>query len=277
MTWEARTHTAGDGYVWGFRRYPADGPPRARLVYLHGIQSHAGWYEASCTALAGRGFQVDFLDRRGSGVNQAARGDTPSWGRLLDDVAEFVKALPDDRPKVLLGVSWGGKLAVALHRRHPGLVQGQCLLCPGLKPKVAPSAFGRLRIAAASLANPTGLFPIPLNDPELFTRTPRWLAFLRDDPLALHQATARFLAQSFWLDLYLRRCPSRVTVPTLLVLAGHDAIIDSFKTARYCEQFAGPLEVRTYAEAHHTLEFEPAGPPFVDDLAWWLERRGLSA
>jgi alpha-beta hydrolase superfamily lysophospholipase len=276
MTWEPRTHRASDGYTWGYRHYPAAGPLHARLIYLHGVQSHAGWYEASCTALAERGFEVSFLDRRGSGVNQEARGDTPSYLRLLDDLAEFLRTLPADRPRVLLGISWGGKLAVALHRRHPGLVRGQCLLCPGLRPKVSPSMWERLRIAGASLVRPRHRFPIPLNDPELFTSTPRWLEFLRTDPLALHEATARFLAQSFWLDRYLLGCPRHVTVPTLLLQAGHDAIIDNFATSRYCEQFAGPLETITYPEAGHTLEFEPDGPPFLDDLLWWLRRRNLS-
>lgn len=274
--WESRTHTASDGYVWGYRFYPARGTPRARLVYLHGIQSHGGWYEGSSTRLAQEGFEVYFLDRRGSGVNTVARGDTPSFLRLVDDLGEFVKTLPTDRPKVLLGISWAGKLCVALQRRHPGLVQGQCLLCPGLIPKIAPSPLMQMRIAGASLVTPSRLFPIPLSDPELFTRTPRWLEYLRQDPLALHNATARFLVQSFWLDRYLRGCPRHVTVPTLLILAGKDAIINNFKTTRYCEQFAGPLEVRTYPEAHHTLEFEPDGPPFVEDLLWWLERRGMA-
>ncbi len=277
VAWEARAHTASDGYTWAYRHYSAGDTPRARLIYLHGIQSHAGWYEASCSRLADLGFAVDFLDRRGSGVNEASRGDTPSFGRLLDDVAEFLRSLPNDRPKVLLAVSWGGKLAVALHRKHPDLVQGQALLCPGLCPKIAPSIATQVSIATASLVQPGRHYPIPLNDPELFTRTPRWLEFLRQDPLALREATARFLSQSVWLDLYLRRCPRHVRIPTFLLLAGRDAIIDNFKTARFCERFAGPLEVRTFATAHHTLEFEPDGPPFVDDLVWWLERRGLTA
>ena len=84
-------HTAGDGYRWRFRRYPAAGPPRAHVVCVHGIQSHAGWYEHSCTQLARAGFAVDFIDRRGSGMNEADRGDAPGFRRLLDDVAEFLK------------------------------------------------------------------------------------------------------------------------------------------------------------------------------------------
>src|SRR4051812_11264521 len=82
-------HTASDGYCWKYRRYPVGDTPRAVLVCLHGIQSHAGWYEDSCTSLSRAGYEVAFLDRRGAGMNEAARGDAPSFRRLLDDVAEF--------------------------------------------------------------------------------------------------------------------------------------------------------------------------------------------
>jgi len=47
--------TAGDGYVWRFRRYPAQEPVRGELVFIHGIQSHGGWYEGSCAEFSRAG------------------------------------------------------------------------------------------------------------------------------------------------------------------------------------------------------------------------------
>ena len=88
------TFTAGDGYVWRYRRYLA-AAPRAHVVCVHGIQSHGGWYEYSCTRLRQAGFAVDFLDRRGSGMNDKDRGDAPGFRRLLDDLAEYLKGVRD--------------------------------------------------------------------------------------------------------------------------------------------------------------------------------------
>src|SRR5438067_3429192 len=247
-------HTASDGYCWHYRHYPAD-RPLARIVYLHGIQSHGGWYEGSCAHLAAAGFPVYFLDRPGPGLNQQDRGDTPSFRRLLDDVAEFLHALKREKGEaktLLLAVSWGGKLAAALQRRHPGLVDGLALLCPGFFPKVRPPFGQRLRILLARLFRPRRRFPIPLNDPELFTATPRWLDFLRHDPLSLHEATARFLVESVRLDAYLRFTPRHVRVPVLLLLAERDRIIDNARTADYVRRFAAPAtDVIEYPGAHH--------------------------
>jgi alpha-beta hydrolase superfamily lysophospholipase len=132
----------------------------------------------------------------------------------------------------------------------------------------------RLGIAWSWVAAPRKLFPVPLNDPELFTASPEWQQFLRDDPLAVRQATARFLAHSARLDLYLRRVPPHVTVPLLLLLAGQDRIIDNARTRRFVESFAtADRTIVEYPEAHHTLEFEPRPHRYLDDLIGWLERR----
>jgi alpha-beta hydrolase superfamily lysophospholipase len=267
------TFTAGDGYRWRYRRYPAAGTERARVVGLHGIQSHGGWYEHSCGRLAAAGLGVAFLDRRGSGLNEQARGDAPSFRRLLDDIAEFLRAErpAPGRPVFLMAISWGGKLAVALQRRHPGLVDGLMLLCPGLRPRVGPSRRQRLGILWSRLVAPGRLFPVPLDDPELFTATPRWQQFLRDDPLSLRRATARFLVESVRLDLYLRWAPKHVRVPTLLLLAGQDRIVDNARTRTFVGRFAATdKRVIEYPEAHHTLEFEPSPDRHLDDLLSWL-------
>lgn len=274
-SWTVQTHTASDGYRWHYRHYAAAPPARGQIVCLHGIQSHAGWYTASCVRLAQAGFQVAFLDRRGSGMNREARGDTPRFRRLLDDVAEFLRTLArtPELPVFLMGISWGGKLAVALQRRHPGFVDGLALLCPGFRAKIRPALGQQLRIAWSRLVAPRRLFPIPLSDPELFTANPKWQSFLLRDPDALHQATSRFLVESVRLDGYLKVVPSSVTVPVLLLLAEQDQIIDNTATRQFVERFASADKtVIEYPQAHHTLEFEPDPSRFLDDLISWLNR-----
>ena len=266
------TYTASDGYCLHYRQYPAAGETQAHVVALHGIQSHGGWYGYSCGRLAQAGFDVSFLDRRGSGLNTQDRGDTPSFRRLLDDIAEFlVRFQTDERPVFLVAISWGGKLAVALPRRHPGLINGLALLCPGICPKIRPPFSDRCAIAAFRLFRPRRRFPIPLSDPELFTATPRWQQFLREDPLSLHRATARFLIESVRLDGYLRFAARRVRVPVLLMLAEYDRIIDNARTRRFVARLrSDDNQVIEYRGAHHTLEFEPEPDRFVDDLCRWL-------
>jgi alpha-beta hydrolase superfamily lysophospholipase len=271
------TFTAGDGYLWRGRRWDPPGPVRGSVVGLHGIQSHGGWYLQTGERLAAAGYVVVFPDRRGCGENLADRGDAPcGFRRMLDDLGEFLPTLP--RPRFVMGISWGGKLAAALQRRHPGLTDGLILVAPGFCPRVRPPLGQRLRVLLARLFAPTRQFPIPLNEPELFTANPERQWFIAGDPLALRKATARLIAESVRLDVYLRFAAKRVTVPVMLLLAERDRIIDNAATRRFVAHFASAdVSAIEYLEAHHTLEFEPGGPPFLGDVVGWLRKRACLA
>jgi alpha-beta hydrolase superfamily lysophospholipase len=263
--------TAGDGYTWKYRRYQSAGSPLAEIVGLHGIQSHGEWYKRSCEELAAAGYAVSFLDRRGCGLNVQDRSDAPSFRRLLDDVAEFMRGLP--RPRIVCGISWGGKLAVGLQRRHPGLTDALVLIAPGLCPIIRPPRSERIGILVSRFLSPRRQFPIPLNEPQFFTANPAWQSFIRSDPLALREATARLLFESGRMDVYLWFAGRHVTMPVLLLLAGKDRIIDNEATRRLVDRFAtAECEVRTFPDAHHTMEFEQGGPPFSRYLLEWIER-----
>ncbi len=249
--------------------------PVGRVVLLHGIRSHAGWYARSIRAFAEAGYEVHFLDRRGSGLNTARRGDTPSFRRLLLDVIEYllhVRQTKAHLPLFLGGISWGGKLALGVPAMKPGLVNAVMLLGPGLVAKVRPPFPTRLRIALARFLNPTKLFPIPLNEPDLFTANADWQRFIATDRHGLTAATARFLFESVRFDLYLKRAVRTVRTPVLLMLAGKDRILNNPGTRQYLTRLvsAKSVTVIDYPHAEHTLEFEPVD--FVADVLAWMRR-----
>jgi alpha-beta hydrolase superfamily lysophospholipase len=266
---------ASDGYAFYARVYAPPAAPLGRVVFLHGIRSHGGWYVRSCRELAAAGYEVHFLDRRGSGLNTARRGDSPNFRRLIADVTEYLIHLRGRRaylPLFLGGISWGGKTALAVPAAKPGIVDGVMLLCPGLVPQVRPSFATRLRIALARFLNPTKRFPIPLNEPDLFTADAEWQRFIAADRHGLTEATARSLFESVRFDLHLRRAVKRVRCPVLLMLAEHDRILDNPGTRRYLTRLRGAkrITVIDYPGTHHTLEFEPV--PLVPDLLRWMGR-----
>ncbi|CAN5289171.1 alpha/beta hydrolase [soil metagenome] len=272
-----KTFRHSDGYVACYRHYQTAAHPVGRIVFVHGIRSHGGWYERSCTQLMQAGFEVYFLDRRGAGLNTAHRGDCPSFRRLLDDVGEFLHDLRMSKPWLpitLAGISWGGKLAAGLHYRTPGLVNAVALFCPGFCPIVAPPLVQRIGVAQARFRDPTKLFPVPLNEPDYFTANPEWQRFIDADRFGLRMATGRFLYSSFSFDIFLKRAVKKCTVPTLLMLAGQDKVIDNAKTRKFLVNFgARDRTIIDYADAHHTLEFEPEGHAFVGDMIAWIQKK----
>ena len=272
-----------DGARLYYRYWPVP-DPRGVVVAIHGIQSHSGWYGGTCARLAAAGYDTAFLDRRGSGLNRAQRGDAPGRWTFAEDLGEFVddarRRLPG-KPVHLVAISWGAKLAVAACIRRPDLVDSLVLTGPGLVSKVDVPFGDKLRVSLALLTNPRRLFDVPLADARLFTDNPERVAFIERDPLALRRVTARFLYETRRLDRFVRRYAREMRTPVLMMLAGRDRIVDNDATRRLFNLFASTdKQVIVYETAAHTLEFEIDPEPMRRDLIRWLDdssRRSLPA
>jgi len=240
------------------------------VLYLHGIQSHGGWFERSGSRLAEAGLAVLMPDRRGSGRNERDRGHADSAAQLLNDAADWLGELQRRAGCArvhVVGVSWGGKLALNLYRLRPHDVASLTLVAPGLFPIVDMTLGEKLRVAWSALADRRHLFDIPINEPEMFTATPRWREFIAADPLRLRQVSASFLIASRRLDRFTRDAHEHPGVPIHVFLAEHDRIIDNERTRNWLRRLEWPDRGLTeYKGAHHTLEFEPEGSTYVDDL-----------
>ncbi len=264
-----------DGYDLHGRVWP---PTHARaacaILYLHGIQSHGGWFEWSASVLARRGYPVILPDRRGSGLNSVARGDTPSADRWLNDLDELAAwAATEFRTAsvALVGVSWGGKLASAYAMPRAELVRHVLLIAPGLFPAVDVGWLARLRIARAAWSDPQRSFEIPLSDPALFTDNPAAQAFIAADPLKLTHATARFFYHSTRLDWRLRRAGrGALAAPATLLLAGRERIIRNSPLRAWLTRVAVvPPATHVLPAASHTIEFEADPRDFEQHLLTW--------
>ncbi|MCG3138114.1 MAG: hypothetical protein HJJLKODD_01974 [Phycisphaerae bacterium] len=262
-----------DGYRAYGRYWPVD-QPRGAVLYLHGIQSHAGWYESSATALQQAGYAVLQPDRRGCGRNPSARGHAENHQQLIADVqltaTELLRRCGLSNYH-LLGISWGGKLAAASYVSHPQWVKSLTLVVPGLFPQIDLPASEKFKVGLAMLGHPDKHFDIPLNDPELFTSVPHWQDFIRDDPLALRQCTAAFFLAGRRMENLVRKLPTVPPTPLHLLLAEQDRIIDTPRTAEFITGLHWPgTRLTRYDTAPHTFEFEPFANNYFQALIQFL-------
>jgi alpha-beta hydrolase superfamily lysophospholipase len=264
-------YTAQDGRRLALRTWEANPSPKARVVFLHGITSHGGWYARSCESLARAGFDVHFLDRRGSGLNVDDPGDVDQWTTWIDDVATYLTSLRGGRPTVLCGISWGGKLAAAIARRHAGLIQALALICPGLYSPHEPGLLKRMVLAApAPDRRKKRRVRIPLERPSLFTESDAWQDFIAHDPLTLRRVSWRFGREDRRLTDYARGAAPFLHMPLLLILAGRDRIVNNARTRAFFNRTGSRARTLIeYPNAAHTLEFEPEPERYFADLASW--------
>ncbi len=261
--------TLPDGYE-AYGRYWSPPEPVGAVLYHHGIQSHCGWYQASAARLVSAGYAVLQADRRGSGRNEAERGHAESAEQLIGDALaardELARRSGFSKHHVV-GISWGGKLAVAAYVSDPTGVLTLSLVTPGLFPLVGVPKSEMARIGFAMLYERAKLFDIPLNDGSLFTSAPNWREFIDTDPPTLRRCTASFYLASRRMDRIAARLGKSPPVGLHLVIAGDERIIDSEKTAGFVRQLRWPrTRITRYQRARHSLEFEADKETYFSDL-----------
>lgn len=274
---EIRTFLAPDGKELAYVVHsPAKSSAnKAAFLYLHGIESHAGWFRDAAELLKNAGFPVYCFDRRGSGINRENRGHpsghVPRDVDPLDDLhawVEHLRALHPAHSFFLTGLSWGGKYALAYDLTHPGMIDGLVLITPGIKPKIGLGLSDKLAVFRDILISPRHPHRIPIQ-PEMFTSTPKHLDFIRNDPLRLHSVSARFLWQSRRMDRLLDRDEGLDHAPVLLFLAGKDRIIDNEATRRFFAQRQGHgVKIVEYADQTHSIQLDAPERLTGDILAW---------
>lgn len=273
---EFETFIASDGTRLAIHRFlPPSQLIRGTILSLHGIQSHVSWYVRSSQRLAADGWDVWFLDRRGSGISGGPRGHAPHWERLVNDVVQVlgeVRARRPSQPVILQAVSWGGKLAAVVARQRPELIDALALLYPGIHARIGP---GLRQRALLKLADLLGVrrraVLIPLDDPTLFTDDPARQQFLSEDPLSLRTATTGFLIADQTLTQLAQAAGPLIRCPTLLMLAGRDRIIDNDATRAFFQSIAASDKTLIeFPKAAHTLEFDACFEDYIHKLLAWL-------
>lgn len=265
--------TLPDGYK-AYARYWSPTQPRGAVLYHLGIQSHCGWYEASPARLAEAGYAILQIDRRGTGQNQQDRGHAESADQLIGDgfaARDELARRSGREDHHVIGVSWGGKLAVASYVTDATGVKSLSLVTPGLFPRVGVSKQTKAKIGFAMLYEPRSSFDIPLNDADRFSADAKWQRFFDTDSLTLRQCTAGFYLASRRMDKIVAKLPKSGPVPLHLFLAGDERIIDNEKTAAFVRDRHWPQSrITTYSDSRHSLEHD-VPEAYLSDLVAFID------
>ncbi len=261
------------GWCW---RPPGAPPAPARTVVLvHGLGEHVGRYAALAEWFNARGWTLRGHDHRGHGRSTGARGTLSAADDLVDDLGAGIEALDGagSAPPLLMGHSLGGLVAATYALRHPERIAGLVLSSPALDPGL--SALQKALVAVMSrlapdLAVGNGLDPSKISHDAATVR-----AYL-DDPLVHDRISARlgrFIADRSREAVEL--APT-LAVPTLLIYAGDDRLVDPEGSRRFARRAPGALlTAREYPGLwHEILNETPAERTAVlADLDAWLARR----
>ena len=269
--------TMADGQRLFLRDWPRHQTHHAVLI-VHGLGEHSGRYEALAQWFLAHGYAVRSYDQRGHGRTPGQRGALRRSDDLLSDLATVYEHYSASlgRPPLLLGHSMGGLVAVrtVLDGRvePPGLV----LSSPALRPYQAPW----LRRLAAVLARVLPNLPLRNGSPlDALSHDAKVIDAYRTDPLCSRSVTPRLADFIFRAGASSIADAWRLRVPTLLLAAGSDRLVDpsgsrDFSNGAWATK---QLTARFFDTLFHELfnETETGRHQVLAQLLEWLRRTHL--
>jgi len=259
---------------------PAGAPARSRGVYLlHGSGEHAARYERLATRLAAAGWRVGAHDQPGHGRSGGPRGRLPVDGALATRAAIECARFARETGAVpfLFGHSLGGVVAAELVLLHRMEVPGLLLSAPAIVPRLT----GRetLKLRALSLLAPRLAIELP-SDATRLTRDPEQQRIALEDPLNHGFKSAELVNWLLRTAEQVLAAAGGLDVPTLLLIAGDDRVIDIERTHEFASRVSDAwLTVHAYEGAHHELlnELPEVRDRVEADLLAWLEAQDPAA
>ena len=249
---------------------------RGTAVIVHGLGEHSGRYPHVIAALHASRFSVIAYDHRGHGRSPGAKGAIPGSTTLLEDLAGVLDQAPPG-PRILLGHSMGATVAARFvaegledepaswHRQVDALI----LSSPALTNYL--SRLDRIKLALARALAPNLPLPNRLDVGKL-SHDPAVVHAYSSDPLIHDRISARLADFVLESGAFVRERAAKWRVPTLLIFAGADALVDPRGSRGFAVNSPAVVRTHEFAGLYHELfnEAEPARSEVFALMREWL-------
>ena len=249
------------------------------MLFAHGRGEHGGRYAPTAVALGARGVACAAFDFRGFGRAPGPRCALGRFGDYLDDLeaadAAVGEAFPDV-PRFVCGHSMGGVVAIRwVQEREPAQVRGLVLSSPFLAMRQPLSPVARAVVALLSALRPQHRFS---GSGRALTRDDTIRRAYEDDPLVVHDSTARWVYETLRAQREALRGAAAMTLPVLTLQGAADTATDPAVTRAFHEALGSEDKtLRLYDGLLHEVlnELPEDRARVVGDLGDWVAARGL--
>jgi acylglycerol lipase len=249
---------------------------KAVVLGVHGLAEYSGRYTHVADHFANEEIAFYALDHRGHGLSEGVRGHIDSFDDYLDDLDTFLEMVKEKEPgkKIfLLGHSLGGTISIAYALKHPEKIDGLILSSPGLKLATELDPELVKAIEELSKSNPTQELPNEI-DPYTLSHDKEICEKYDKDPLVFKTITARFGTEFFTTMEKLIENAGKLKVPTLLLVAGDDKLVNPEGSKAFAERVTEKdFKMIIYDGFYHELFNEVEKQKVFKEVDDWLKPR----
>jgi acylglycerol lipase len=265
-----------DGMRLPYRLWKPEGPPRAIVLALHGMNDSRDAFEIPAPAFTAAGIEVIAPDQRGFGAT-ADRAYWPGTKTLVADariMAELVHERHPQTPLFVMGESMGAAVLICLATApDPPPVNGYVLVSPAVWGRSEMNPFERvgLWLMATTLPGLTatgGFLHVKASNNRAA------LERLSTDPLTIHDT--RFDAVRGLVNLMSEALEDMRTlsVRALLLYGGQDQLIPQRAMRAGWRSLPPGPQIAYYPDDYHLMlrDHERAVP--IKDIIFWMSHPG---
>ena len=266
----------GTGLFW--RRRSPDGPPRATLLFVHGLAEHSGRYAHVLERFSNAGFDCWAFDYRCHGKSPGDRVHINRFDEFDRDVAAARRMVQDncaDLPFFVVGHSQGGLLVLRHAIAEPTGVDGIIVSSPflAMNPESKPPAALQMVANIVSTFAPKLMFS-KVADPSLLSRTPGVAEAYVADPMVSSTVSARWFTEVVRAQLEIRERSAALAIPALIMQSGDDRLVDPAATRAWALGApTGLVEFVEWPGLYHEMFNEPEQEQVFQRMEEWLQRR----
>lgn len=273
--------TTCDGLRLLGRRWPLGSTPRTgRALLVHGVGEHSGRYDEVAAVMTSLGIEVVSYDQRGFGQSEGKKGMIPADATLVEDAATIFKMVcaeaPDEKAPFLIAHSMGGAIAAYAVTSGAIMPRGLALSSPAIEPRLTKLEEQLLRMLLEH--NPDATLD-SLIFPNKVTRDKKVQEMIEHDPLMHRMVTPRLIVSILDQGEAVFSDAERISVPTLLLVAGSDKVVNQDQTGRFAQKLEPSLRTcHFYPELFHEVfnEIPADRQQVLTDFSEWLKAQ-LSA
>jgi acylglycerol lipase len=256
------------------RSWTPDSRPRAVIVVCHGVNSHGGQYLSVGEQFAEAGLAAFALDLRGRGRSEGERFYVEDVADYVSDVANTIalaKSRHPDLPVYLLGHSAGGVVSATYVLDNQAQLAG--FICESFAFQVPAPGFALAAIKGLSHVAPR--LPVLKLRNEDFSRDPRAVAALNNDPLTAHEVQpAMTVAALVRADERLHDEFASITLPVLIMHGTSDkATVCRGSQFFYDTVGSKDKTLKLYDGHFHDLLNDVGKEKVMGDVMDWLNSR----
>jgi alpha-beta hydrolase superfamily lysophospholipase len=269
---ETRLRTADGLTLYAWTCQPAAGQPKGAIALVHGMGEHSRRYDHLAGYWADHGYASAGFDLRGHGRSDGPRGHTPSYDRLMDDIASFLGLVSEtypDLPLTLYGHSMGGNLVLNYAiRRQPRLAH-LVASAPYLRLAFEPPAWKLLMATCLKGIAPTMSLRTGL-DVRALSRDAAVIRRYETDPLVHERITMSFFAHVHPAGEAIISRASELTTPTLLMHGGADKLTSLAGSEAFVAASSGKASLKIWDGRFHEIHNDPSWEELAAFVITWL-------